>query len=160
MMLKLAYQLGQKIAFDEEGLSPEQMGAAANLGGLGGGALGAGLGGLLGNYLGGRVGDRNDWNPNLSRGVGTGLGALLGGGLGAYAGMQAPHLRGTKPEPELGQLAPAGVPSEEIPPDDIMRLLQTIPGFSPGLDPDYPSNSSVGFLDDSEYGSYGGYGSY
>lgn len=148
-MLKVAYQYGQKLAFDESGLTPEQMNAAVRLGGLGGGALGAGLGGLLGNYLGGRVGDRNEWNPNLSRGIGTGLGALLGGGLGAYAGTQLPRLKGTAPE-----LAPAeaGAPAE-MPSDEALGILQTIPGFSPGIEPSYPTEA-LGFLDDSGYGMW------
>lgn len=150
--LKLAYQYGQKLAFDEEGMTPEQMGASVRLGGLGGGALGAGLGGLLGNYLGGRLGEKNDWNPGLSRGIGTGLGALLGGGLGAYAGTQAPHLRGTKPE----ALAPAQAaedPFAGLPPEEALGLLQSIPGFSPGLEPSYPEGG-VGFLDDSGMGYF------
>jgi hypothetical protein len=148
--LKLAYRYGKKLAFDESGLSPEQMNAAVRLSGLGGGALGAGLGGMLGNYVGGRLGESNDWSPGLSRGIGTGLGALLGGGLGAYAGTQLPRLKGTK-EPGL---APAGAQesSGELSPE-ALGLLQTIPGFSPGIEPSYPENA-LGFMDDSGYGMW------
>ena len=147
-MLKVAYQYGQKLAFDEAGLTPEQMGAASNLGGLGGGLLGAGLGGGLGTYLGGLLGEKNDWNPALSKGIGGGLGALLGGGLGAYAGTQAPHLKGTKPE-----VTPPESALPQLSPEEAMGLLQTIPGFSPGIEPSYPE-SALGFLDDSGFGYY------
>jgi hypothetical protein len=149
-MLKLAYQYGQKLAFDESGLSPEQMNAAVRLSGLGGGVLGAGLGGMLGNYVGGRLGESNEWSPGLSRGIGTGLGALLGGGLGSYAGTQAPRLRGTK-EPGLSPASPQESLPELSP--EALNLLQTIPGFSPGIDPSYPEGA-VGFMDDSGYGMW------
>lgn len=145
-MLKTAYQYGQKLAFDEGGLSPEQMGAAARLGGLGGGLLGAGIGGGLGTYLGGRLGENYDWDPATSRLIGGGLGALLGGGIGGYAGSQAPHLKGTKPE------APALEPAS-LPPEEALGLLQTIPGFGPGFEPSYPGGG-LGFLDDSGFGGY------
>lgn len=147
--LKLAYQLGQKVAFDESGLTPEQMGAAVRLGGLGGGVLGAGLGGGIGNLIGRGLANRNDWNPGLAQGIGTGLGALLGGGLGAFAGTQVPRLRGTKEpaaEPEQGQEASS-------PSIDTLGLMQTIPGFSPGLEP-YMPEDTLGFLDDSGLGYY------
>jgi len=145
-MLKTAYQYGLKLAFDEGGFSPEQMGAASRLGGLGGGMLGAGLGGGLGTYLGGQLGERNDWNPALSKLLGGGLGALLGGGIGAYAGTQAPHLKGTNPE------ASALEPSSLLP-EEVLGLLQTIPGFSPGAEPSYPGGGP-GFMDDSGFGGY------
>lgn len=149
-MLKLAYQYGQKLAFDEEGLSPEQMGAAVRLGGLGGGILGAGVGGGLGNLLGGYLADKYDLNSGASRGIGTGLGALLGGGVGGFAGAQIPRLQGTKPE----AAASSALPQSEPIPEDALSMLQTIPGFSPGLESAYPADGGMGFLDDSGYGLY------
>jgi len=95
-MLKHAFAIGQKLAFDEDfgfGVSPEQLGAQKNVGGLTGGLAGAGLGGLLGKYLGGRAAESFDLNPDTSKWVGGGLGALLGGGLGGYIGSHIPAAR-------------------------------------------------------------------
>ena len=103
-MLKIAFEAGVKLAYDEAlGLTSDQMGAAKGLGMAGGGALGAGLGGLLGRYVGGQVADAsnrsgflgglfgNRTDPGLAKNIGTGRGALAGGALGAWAGRQAPQ---------------------------------------------------------------------
>ncbi len=99
-MLKVAFELGVKAAFDEEGLTPEQMTAAQRIGGVGGGLAGAGLGGLLGRYLGGQASEAFDLDPEISKTVGTGLGALAGGGLGGFVGSQIPQWKYKQEHPE------------------------------------------------------------
>ncbi len=91
-MLKYAFMLGEKLAFDDEGfgITPEQMSARQGIGGVGGGLIGAGLGGLLGKFLGGQVADTLEMNPATAKLVGAGLGALVGGGLGGYVGSRFP----------------------------------------------------------------------
>jgi hypothetical protein len=89
-MIKTAFEYGVKQAFDDAGLTPEQIQAARRLFGIGGGLTGAGLGGLLGHYLGGRAAEAFDSNPAIAKALGSGIGALAGGGLGGYAGMQYP----------------------------------------------------------------------
>jgi len=89
-MLKRAFTEGTKLAFEDAGLTQEQIQAAQRLSGVGGGVAGAGLGGLLGNYLGGRVSDSFDVDPAIAKALGSGLGAAAGGVLGGYAGSQYP----------------------------------------------------------------------
>lgn len=101
-MIKRAYEEGLKLAFDDAGLTPEQIQAAQRLSGIGGGLAGAGLGGLLGNYLGGRAAEAFDVNPAIAKALGGGLGALAGGGLGGYAGSQYPLWRYKKKQEEEG----------------------------------------------------------
>lgn len=109
-MLKRAFEMGAKVAYDEAGLTPEQMTAAQRITGVGGGVAGAGLGGLLGHYLGGRAGEAFDLDPALAKALGTGVGALGGGALGGFVGSQIPKWRykqkEEKPEEEsaLGAL--------------------------------------------------------
>ena len=85
-MLKFAYELGMKLALSE-GMTPDQMSAAQNLGMLAGGGLGAAGGGLLGKYIGQKISPQGK-----GRDVGTILGALTGAGIGGFAGRQAPKL--------------------------------------------------------------------
>jgi hypothetical protein len=89
-MLKHAYQLGIKLAFDEAGLSPEQMIAAQRLGGIGGGLAGASGGSLLGKYLGNQAAESFDLDPDRAKLIGMLLGGAAGAGLGGYAGSQVP----------------------------------------------------------------------
>lgn len=91
-MLKTAFNLGVKIAYDEAGIDPEKLQASpASV--VSGGALGALGGGLLGRYLGGQAGEAFDLDEDTARLVGSGLGSLLGGGLGSYVGTQIPKIR-------------------------------------------------------------------
>ena len=110
-MLKTAYEMGVKLAFDEYGITPEQLAAAQRLTGVGGGAIGSGLGSLLGSYLGGRASDTFDLDEDRSRLVGGGLGALIGGGVGGYAGSQLPKWKYPvkKEEQENGMGSSLGV---------------------------------------------------
>jgi len=92
-MLKTAFDYGIKQAYDDAGLTEDQMAAAQRLGGIGGGLAGAGVGGALGSYLGGRAANAFDVDPSIAHLLGAGLGAVAGGGLGGYAGTQIPKLR-------------------------------------------------------------------
>lgn len=103
-MLKTAFDMGMKVAYDEEGLTPEQMLAAQRVSGVGGGLVGAGAGGALGQYLGGRAAEAFDMdNPAVARAIGGGLGALAGGGLGGFVGSQVPQWKYPEKEEEEGQ---------------------------------------------------------
>ena len=99
-MLKTAFEMGVKVAYDEAGLTPQQMTAAQRITGVGGGVAGAGLGGLLGHYLGGQAAEAFDWNPETSKAVGTGVGALGGGALGGFVGSQVPQWKYQQKEEE------------------------------------------------------------
>jgi len=90
-MIKTAYLNGVKRAYDMFGVTPAQMSAGQQLGGVGGGLLGAGIGGLLGHSAGGGLAKALNWDEGTSKTVGAGLGALVGGGLGGYAGTQLPR---------------------------------------------------------------------
>ena len=85
----------------EAQLTPEQLSAAKQLFGLGGGVAGATAGGLLGRHLGGSLAERLDADPELGRLLGAGAGALGGGALGGLAGYNLARLKypGAPPEP-------------------------------------------------------------
>lgn len=138
-MLKMAFELGVKVAFDELGLTPEQMSAAQRIGGVGGGLAGAGLGGLLGHYLGGSASESFDLDPEISKTVGTGLGALAGGGLGGFVGSQIPKWKYQQKH----------VPDQEEE-ESALGALPVAYSQEPYLGLDY------GY--DDPYGSYGDYG--
>ncbi|RLI86687.1 MAG: hypothetical protein DRP01_03715 [Archaeoglobales archaeon] len=72
-MLKLAYQVGVKLALDEAG--DDLSAAAQRLYGIAGGLAGAAGGGLLGRYLGQQAADAFDLDEDVAGVVGTGLGA-------------------------------------------------------------------------------------
>lgn len=95
-MLKYAFDYGVKLAFGEEGLTPEQLGAAQQLWGIGGGLAGAGAGAMGGRALAKRLAGSYDWDEDKAKALGTILGALGGGGLGGYAGSLIPKLRYNK----------------------------------------------------------------
>lgn len=122
-MLKTAYELGMKVAYEQAGLTPDQMSAAQSLGALGGGTLGAGLGGLAGRYLGGRAAEAFDLDEPTAQTVGAGLGALLGGGLGGYAGYQVPKLRRGAETPASAEMpSEAGMGLDDLYMDPYMGL--------------------------------------
>ena len=89
-MLKHAYEIGFKLAMDEYGLTPAQMSAAQNLGGLAGGVAGSAGGSLLGKSLGQRAAESFDLDEERSKLIGSILGGLGGGAVGGYAGTQIP----------------------------------------------------------------------
>lgn len=99
-MLKLAFQLGMKLAYEEAELSPQQMAAAKRLAGVGGLVAGGAGGALLGKYLGGEAAKAlapTNWFgiiPSKHKSFGEVIGALLGGaagaGIGHYTGEQIP----------------------------------------------------------------------
>lgn len=143
-MLKTAFDMGVKMAFDEEDLTPEQMLAAQRIGGAGGGVAGAGLGGLLGHYLGGRAAESFDFDPSVSKTVGAGLGALAGGGLGGLVGSQIPKWKYREGQPQGGQ-PQGGQPQEE-------SALGALPAaYSPEQ---YMGLSDYGYDDSANY-NYG-----
>ena len=149
-MLKAAFYLGVKLAYDDEGLTPEQMLAAQRLSGIGGGIAGATSGSLLGKSLGeeaakrfgqkGWFGGTNKKTVEHGRLAGGILGALGGGGLGAYAGTQLPrYLKkevGASPQPTADQseaenslgLLPRIIGST---PDQRMNASLNMRGFYP-----------------------------
>ena len=153
-MLKLAYEVGKKIAFDAGGLTPEQMEAAQRLYGMGGGFLGALAGGAAGRHLGGRIAEVADWDPEIARLVGMGAGALGGTALGGAAGKSlAPLMHERRPEappaaapaPAAPEAAPeaaheptppypeAGFPLlDQIPPGEGSGFMQPIYEVTPG----------------------------
>jgi len=147
-MLKTAFELGIKLAYEEGGVTPEQMTAAKRIGGVGGGITGASLGGLLGNYLGGRAAKSlnsgsllfNDVDPEMAKTVGSGLGALLGGGLGGFVGSQIPQWKYQE----------KGAPQEE----SALGALPIAYSQEPYLGLNYGNNA--GYYDD--YNDYGGGG--
>lgn len=110
-MLKTAYDKGFKLAFDELGLTPEQMLAAQRITGVGGGVAGAGLGGLLGHYLGGRAAEAFDFDPMTAKALGAGIGTLGGGALGGFVGSQIPQWKYQRKheKPEEGEESALGV---------------------------------------------------
>ena len=133
-MLKLAYQVGVKLAFDEAGAELNQ--AAQRLYGIAGGLAGAVGGGFLGRYLGGAAADALDLDEDISSSVGTGLGALAGAGLGGVAGADlATVLRG-----QPGQVSdtPAYEPEPEYPTVGLSPLDQLGDSLGVGaMDPVY-----------------------
>jgi hypothetical protein len=147
-MIKHAFKQGVKQAFDDAGLTPEQIQAAQRLYGVGGGVAGAGLGGLLGNYLGGRAAESFDIDPAVAKALGSGLGALAGGGLGGYAGSQYPLWKYKQKAEEAA--APDESALGALP---ISDLIGALPNY--GYD-DYGYGA-----DDGGYGADdGGYGYY
>lgn len=119
-MLKLAYQVGVKLALDEAGA--ELSDAARRLYGIAGGLAGAVGGGFLGRYLGQSAANAFDLDEDVSRAVGTGLGALTGAGLGGAAGANlATVLRG---QPNQVAAAPAYEPEPEYPTVGLSPLDQ------------------------------------
>jgi len=124
-MLKIAFEKGIKLAYNEAGLTPEQMSAAQRLYSIGGGLGGAGLGGILGRYLGGQAAESFDLDPDISRYAGTGLGALVGGGLGGYAGAQLPRW---KYPVQQGQESALGL----LPADDYSDYMGFMPDYGYG----------------------------
>lgn len=139
-MLKTAFAMGIKLAYDEMGLTPEQMTAAQRIGGAGGGLAGAGLGGLLGHYLGGRAAESFDFDPAMAKTVGTGLGALAGGGLGGFVGSQIPQWKYQERKPEGQQQEESALGA--LP---IAYAQEPYLGLGYGYD---------------NYGEHGGYGDY
>jgi hypothetical protein len=139
-MLKTAYEKGLKLAFDELGLTPEQMLAAQRITGVGGGVAGAGLGGLLGHYLGGRTAEAFDLDPTIAKALGAGVGALGGGALGGFVGSQIPQWKYQRKHEE---------PKEE----SALGVLPVAYGTDPYLGYDY------GYGDEPMYGlsDYGYY---
>ena len=180
-MLKLAYEVGRKIAYDAGGLTPEQMTAAQRLYSMGGGLLGALAGGAAGRHLGGQVAETMDWDPEISRLVGMGLGALGGTALGGTAGQSlaplmherraptpppapppAPSTPETAPEPAHEPLPPypeAGVSLlDRIPPGAGLGFMQPIYEVTPGPDLtlDLPPDN-IFALEPASYGPEMGY---
>lgn len=137
-MLKIAFEMGVKIAFGEEGLTEDQMSAARHLSGVGGGVLGATGGGLLGKYLGGQIaetfGDKTLFgNPNeksVERGqlLGSLVGSVGGGALGGYAGSQVPKWLSRKAAKPKAQ--PKADQSES---ESSLGLLPEIYGMMPDM---------------------------
>lgn len=143
-MLKLAYAVGRKIAFDTSGLTPEQLEAAKNLYGIGGGLLGALGGGAAGGRIGNYVAEAADWDPEIARLVGMGLGAVGGTGIGAAAGRNlAPLLHSEK---EVPPAAPLATPGPESAPEPAYEPEPPYPeaGF-PLLD-QIPYEGGMGFM--------------
>ena len=151
-MLKLAFELGIKKAYADEGLTPAQMTAAQQLAGLGGGVTGATAGGLLGKYLGGRAAETfghrglfGGMDPRtIQRGelLGALAGSLGGGALGGYAGSRVPKwLKRVAPEPVASQPVANQETSESalglLPkmhgqtPDMRMSAIPAMDGFYP-----------------------------
>jgi len=155
-MLKLAFQLGVKLAYDEANdLTPQQMQAAQRLSGIGGALTGAAGGSLLGKYLGGQaaetLSDRGLFGgidpEKIERGklIGTALGGLAGGGLGGYAGAQIPKwLR--RETPRKAQTVADQPIAGQAESESSLGLLPKIYGLTPdnrmhgamGLDNFYP----------------------
>jgi hypothetical protein len=113
-MLKFAYELGIKLAYDEEGATPAQIAAAQRLGAVGGGVLGAGAGGLLGKSVGTPLLQQLGIDDEeKARALATGIGSLLGAGAGGYAGYQAPKaLMSRRQKPEESSLGVLPVAQE------------------------------------------------
>lgn len=131
-MWKTAYQMGVKLALDEDPLAAQQLAAAQKLYGIGGGLLGATGGGLLGHYLGKQIAESADIDPETAKWIGAGLGALAGGALGHGAGSSAATLSQTAPE----QQEPAPEPEPEA-------EAQPLAGFAP----DYAFDPGLGLVD-------------
>jgi hypothetical protein len=155
-MLKVAFQLGVKRAYEEEeGLTPQQMAAAQRLSGIGGGLAGSAGGGLLGKYLGGRAAETfsdkgffGGVDPQkIERGqlIGTLLGSLAGGGVGGYAGAQVPKWL-NREAPAKHRSAAAQPIADQAESETSLGLLPEIYGMTPdnrmrgamGLDNFYP----------------------
>lgn len=134
-MLKTAFAMGVKVAYDEAGLTPEQMTAAQRITGVGGGVAGAGLGGLLGHYLGGRAAEALDWDPTVSKALGAGVGALGGGALGGLVGSQIPQWKyRQEEEKEEEEESPLGALPIAYGSDPYLGLDY---GYDPGADYGY-----------------------
>jgi len=114
------HEIGIQLALQEAGLvkeaqlNPEQLAAAKQLFGIGGGLAGATGGGLLGRYLGGGLADKFDIDPETGKLIGTGLGALGGGALGGLAGYNLARLKypGAAPTEEPTAKSVSFVPDE------------------------------------------------
>lgn len=130
-MLKTAYEYGIKLAFGEEGLTDEQLNAAQQLWGLGGGLAGAGAGALGGRALARRLAEAYGWDEDKARALGAALGGVGGGLVGGYAGSLIPKLRYPK--------APTPAPSNDV-----------LEGYNPVMD-----ESSLGVLPIADYFDYG-----
>lgn len=144
-MLKLAYEVGRKIAFDASGLTPEQMAAAERLYGMGGGLLGALAGGAAGRQFGTQIAEAADWNPEIARLVGMGLGGLGGAALGGAAGQSlAPLLHERRP---IAPPAPAPAPTApEAAPEPAHEPTPPYPEPGFALLDQIPSEEGLGFM--------------
>lgn len=113
-------EIGVQMALKEAGLikeaelSPEQMAAAKQLFGIGGGLAGATGGGLLGRHLGGSMADKFDIDPETGKLIGAGIGALGGGALGGLAGYNLARMKypGKAQTPEPAAESVSFVPDE------------------------------------------------
>lgn len=92
-MLKYAFDYGVKLAFGEEGLTSDQLGAAQQLWGIGGGLAGAGAGAAGGRAIARHLADTYGWDEDKAKEIGLLLGGVGGGALGGYAGSLIPKLR-------------------------------------------------------------------